>query len=105
MQAAGQRPQLFGRFADMRQAERDVGEEARAGVGQPDLPVTPLEQADAELRLQPLDRIGHCRLRHAEFAARGGEARQPRRRLEDDERAGRWQQMAEALHKQSLYKR
>ena len=105
MHPAGQRPEFFRRFADMGQAERDVGEEARAGLGQPDLPVTPLEQADAELRLQPLDGVGNRRLRHAELAAGGGEAGQPRRRLEDDQRAGRRQQMAKALHKLSLYKR
>ena len=79
--------------------------EALAGLGQDDLAVAALEELGAELFLQPAHRIGDGGLRHAELAPGGGEARQPAGRLEDDQAAGRGQEMAQASHKLSLYKR
>jgi hypothetical protein len=84
MAADGQGPQVLGRFADVRQAERDVGEEALAGFGQPDLAVAALEQRHAELGFERAHRVGYGGLGHAELAAGGGEARQPAGGLEDD---------------------
>ena len=62
--------QRFRRLADMRQAERDIGEETLAGLGQAHLAVTALEQLDAELLLQAAHRVGDGGLRHAELARR-----------------------------------
>ena len=64
------RLELLGRFADMRQAERDVGEEPLAGLGQPHLAMPAPEQLDAELLFQSADSVGDRGLRHAELPAR-----------------------------------
>ena len=64
-----------------------------------------LEELGAELFLQPAHGVGYGRLRHAELAPGGGEARQPAGRFEDDQAAGGGQEVAQASHKESLYKR
>ncbi len=70
----------------------------------PSFSVAALEKLGAELFLQVADRIGNGGLRHAEFTAGCRETGQPPSRLEDDEVAGRGQEVAKALHKQNLYK-
>src|SRR5580765_5008625 len=79
--------------------------EALAGFRQDHLAMAALEQLGAELFLQPAHRIGDGGLRHAELSPGGGEARQTAGRLEDDQAPGGGQQVAQASHKLSLYKR
>lgn len=104
--AAGRlQAQIFRRFADVRKAERNVGVEALAGLGQDDLAMAALEQLGAKLFFQSSHGIGDGGLRHTELASGRGEARQPPGGLEDDQAAGGGQEMAQASHKLSLYKR
>src|SRR5688572_17924038 len=105
MHAAGERLKRLGRFADMRQAERDVGQEPVASLCQKHLTVTSPEELDAELVFQAANCVGDGGLRHAELAARRRVTQQPAGGLEDDQVAGRRQEMTKASHKQSLYKR
>ena len=65
---------VLGRLADMRQAQRDVGMEALAGLRQDHLAVAALEELGAELLLQPAHGVGDGRLRHAKLTSGGGKA-------------------------------
>ena len=68
--------------------------EALAGLGQKHLAMAALEELGAELFLQPAHCIGDGGLRHAELSTGCGEAGQPARRLEDDQAAGGWEEVA-----------
>jgi hypothetical protein len=90
MHAAGPGAQSSADLLDMRQAERDVGMEAFAGLGQLHLAVAALEQLGTELILQiraPRRRPppGSCRAR----GRRAVKLCQPPGGFEDDEAAGR----------------